>query len=373
MNVFVSTLILFILFLLGLFLENGPLRFETDENMNIYLTSNPHSWHKSPAYTLYIDQPVGTGLSFTTSRKYPTNDEEVNVDFYYFMMEFFQLHADKFVTDNNRVHRPVFFSGESHAGHYIPSMLNYILQQNDQSPKYHIPIAGGAIGNGWTDPYYQYAAAEAAYGHGMLDRPQVYAMDASEAQCQAEIARGNYAASVCYKLLDKVVAQSQGSSSKYRVSTYDARRTEKVGMPRLFPPGHRILETYLGLWPLKNEPGNIDMNALSRVLEVIHATAATAAGQQFQECTDPPYEALSGQDGKGVVPDVIAVLEHKDNVRLLFFNGMEDLICNHVGNEMFLMNMQWSGQQEWYVSYSGVTLESLLTALSHLSLWFLCC
>ena len=34
---------------------------------------------------LYIDQPVGTGLSYTTGRVYPRNDAEVN----YALMDFF--------------------------------------------------------------------------------------------------------------------------------------------------------------------------------------------------------------------------------------------------------------------------------------------
>lgn len=53
----------------GLFLENGPLRFEKAESDGSFkLVAAQHSWHKTPAYMLYIDQPVGTGLSFTTSR-----------------------------------------------------------------------------------------------------------------------------------------------------------------------------------------------------------------------------------------------------------------------------------------------------------------
>jgi carboxypeptidase D len=353
----------------GLFLENGPLRFVTSDEDEVYLTDNPYSWNKAPAYALYIDQPVGTGLSFTTSRKYPTNDEEVNVDFYYFLTQFFALHADKFVTSNGdsqssntqrQVQRPVYFSGESHAGHYIPSMMHYILRQqsstNNNLPSssqlFHINLRGAAIGNGWTDPFYQYAAAEAAYGHGMLDRPQVNAFDELERQCQDALNHQNYAVSVCFELLDKVVAQSHGSNAKYKVSTYDARRTEQRGSPREFPPGHKIVETYLGNWPWpSSQPGHLAgwdaRTSHDLVMEALHAKAAKAAGQQFQECTDPPYDALSSNDGKGVVPDVIAVLEHSDNVRLLFFNGMEDLICNHVGNELFLMNMKWSGQSEW--------------------------
>lgn len=100
----------------GLFIENGPMRLTRNPQTNAFeLTYEQHSWHKAPAYTLYIDQPVGTGLSFTTSQMYPRNDEEVNTDIYYFLQEFFALHSDKFVA-NGVLNRNLFFSGESYAG-----------------------------------------------------------------------------------------------------------------------------------------------------------------------------------------------------------------------------------------------------------------
>ena len=45
----------------GLFLENGPFRL-TDK---LDVTVHPHAWPKV-ANVLYVDQPVGTGLSYTT-------------------------------------------------------------------------------------------------------------------------------------------------------------------------------------------------------------------------------------------------------------------------------------------------------------------
>ena len=187
----------------GLFLENGPIQW-TIVDGEYKLQANPYSWNKAPAYTLYIDQPVGTGLSFTTSRTYPRNDEQVNTDFYAFLQQFFQLHADKFVT-GNKVNRRVYFSGESHAGHYIPSMMHYILRRNEGitqqgSGLVEIPLAGAAIGNGWIDPYHQYSAAEAAYGHGIIDLAQVYQMQSKEEQCQAQLEQGRYTAGVCFNL-----------------------------------------------------------------------------------------------------------------------------------------------------------------------------
>ncbi|KAL7580721.1 hypothetical protein ACA910_001006 [Epithemia clementina (nom. ined.)] len=345
----------------GLFLENGPFQWIVVDGKYM-LQKNPFSWHNAPAYTLYIDQPVGTGLSFTTSKDYPTNDAEINIDFYYFLTSFFDLHADKFV-ENGSVKRKLFFSGESHAGHYIPSMMNFILKQNEDHKKVNIPLAGAAIGNGWMDPVYQYAAAEAAYGHGLLDLAQVNAFDKDEKTCQELLRNGNYRSGVCFSLLDNVVAQSFGGSSHYKVSQYDVRLSEQRGSDRQFPKGHRVTECYLGGRKLPSwESGNMDCAIKDSVLDMIHAQAASQAGQKFLECTDPPYNALAHQDGKGVVDDIVEVLQHPSKPRLLIFNGVEDLICNHVGNEKVLENLPWKGRDQWktakrYAWFAGRQLE----------------
>jgi carboxypeptidase D len=341
----------------GLFIENGPFRFDVDKNTGKYvLVPNPYSWHKTPAYTLYIDQPVGTGLSFTTSGMYPTNDREVNVDFYYFLQQFFSLHGNKFVLDG-KVSRKVFFSGESYAGHYIPSIMNYLLKENDRitssssSKDIIIPLAGAAIGNGWTDPFYQYAGAEFAYGHGLIGASEVLAFQAKEKLCQAQLNRGIYNVGLCFDLIDDILSNTHGAGSDYHASGYDVRVSEKKHGDREFPPGHKIVETYLGGWELpSNAAGTLSPSLYSHVLGAIHASAATTAGQTYQECTDPPYNALSGNDGKGVVDDVMDILKHPDGVQLLFFNGIHDIICNHVGNEKFLQMLPWENAAEWYQS-----------------------
>lgn len=196
-----------------------------------------------------------------------------------------------------------------------------------------IRVNGAAIGNWWADPYHQYATAEASYGHGLTDFAQKYAMDAQEKQCQTQLLAGNYNFGGCMTLLDDIVDQSQGIHGTLKVSQYDARHWELKHASRVFPAGHERLESYLGGWPTPS--GDPDMNVKDQVLESLHATYSTEAGQRYQECTDPPYNALAHQDGLGVVDDVVALLE--DNVQLLFFNGIQDLICNHVGNEVALM------------------------------------
>jgi len=174
----------------GLFLETGPFRLreqrqqqpkqheytteDTDDTTGSTTDNegedpwtieiNPHSWHTAPAYVLYIDQPVGTGLSYTKEGNYCTNDKEINVDFYYFLENFLTVYKEFFLVEQQpdeveeddgaggdgydedevddgctrmETKRPLFFSGESHAGHYIPSMMNYILHQNNKKRQHN--------------------------------------------------------------------------------------------------------------------------------------------------------------------------------------------------------------------------------------------
>lgn len=344
----------------GLFLENGPFRLTVNKSTGAYeITPASHSWHNAPAYTLYIDQPVGTGLSFTTTgNNYPTNDAEINADFYYFLQQFFALYHDTFVgrdaTDNKKtLNTRFFFSGESYAGHYIPSLINYILKQNEKirqgsSQAIILPVTGAAIGNGWTDPYYQYAGAGFAFGQALIGAAEVAALELKEKECQKSLNQGQYSVSVCFDLIDDILAQSHGGSSPYKASGYDVRKSEVRQGPRMFPPGHKVLETYLGGQPLPDyATGTMPTSLFTQVLTAIHATAATNAGQHYFECTDPPYEALAGNDGKGVVDDVVAVLKHPDKVQLLFFNGIHDMVCNHVSNEKWLDMLPWEHTEKW--------------------------
>ena len=61
----------------GLFKENGPFLLEVTPGPKVQRVPNRHSWTNF-ANMLYIDNPVGTGFSFTDQDEgYPTTDLEV--------------------------------------------------------------------------------------------------------------------------------------------------------------------------------------------------------------------------------------------------------------------------------------------------------
>lgn len=336
----------------GLFMENGPFRFRNNKKQWV-LEENPHSWHRLPANVLYIDQPVGTGFSFTTTNDYCSNDEEVNDDLYAFLQNFLKVHAELFVDQqSNSMNRNLWFSGESYAGHYIPSFINHLLQkeENIDSNKndIQINIGGAAIGNGWINPYYQYSCSMASYSKGIIDLSQWAYLNSKEKQCQSELSEGHLNVDVCYTLLDEVIESSTGEEeSNERISYYDTRILDGI---KRFPANIEVLEGYFGNKDSFNGISPpLDGDISQRVLEAIHAINPLSKEfmQTFKECADPPYLALQGRDGQSAVEELKHILNHKDNIPILFFNGMDDLICNHVGNEILLNKLTWDHSKTW--------------------------
>jgi len=143
--------------------------------------------------------------------------------------------------------------------------------------------------------------------------------------------------------------QGLGDGNAYTVSSYDSRLYVRKDQERTFPPGHKDIERYLGGWHGKGYKGSMKMDYRD-VLRALHAEESVEVGQRYLECTDPPYDALEHQDGLGVRDEVVFLLEDASKPRMLFFNGMDDFICNHIGNEELLINLPWVHKDEWVLS-----------------------
>lgn len=139
--------------LFGLFTEIGPILI--DANGNIQL--RPIHWNEN-YHLLFIDNPVGTGFSFTDhSEGYARSQEDVARDLYSTLSQFFQIFT-------SYASNPFYVTGESYAGKYVPS-ITYKIHVENQNPqvKTRIHLKGMAIGNGLCDPLNQYQYGEFLY------------------------------------------------------------------------------------------------------------------------------------------------------------------------------------------------------------------
>jgi cathepsin A (carboxypeptidase C) len=133
--------------MLGLLTENGPcLVNEAGDGTTV----NPYSWNEV-AHVLFLDQPATVGYSY--GRANDSTDEMMAEDAYYFIQSFLQSEEGQKYQGS-----PLYLTGESYAGHYIPAIAHRILEGNNHYAKnnlLHVPLAGLAIGNPWTDPVEQ--------------------------------------------------------------------------------------------------------------------------------------------------------------------------------------------------------------------------
>ena len=99
--------------LFGLFTEIGPIYIDANGNIQ----NRPISWNKN-YNLLFIDNPVGTGYSFTSNENgYARSQEDVARDLYSALTQFFQIY-------DSYAKNPFYVTGESYAGKYVP--YNYI-------------------------------------------------------------------------------------------------------------------------------------------------------------------------------------------------------------------------------------------------------
>ncbi|XP_037641020.1 probable serine carboxypeptidase CPVL [Sebastes umbrosus] len=145
----------------GLFVEHGP--YVVFKNLTVGMRD--YAWTLRYS-VLYIDNPVGTGFSFTDEDAgFAQNQDDVGRDLYSALTQFFQIFPEY---QSNEF----YATGESYAGKYVPA-ISYYIHKNNPTAKVKINFMGMAIGDGLCDPELMLGGyAEFMYQTGMIDELQ---------------------------------------------------------------------------------------------------------------------------------------------------------------------------------------------------------
>ncbi|XP_006236573.2 probable serine carboxypeptidase CPVL isoform X1 [Rattus norvegicus] len=145
----------------GLFVEHGP--YIITSNMTVLSRDFPWTFSLS---MLYIDNPVGTGFSFTDHiQGYAIDEDDVAQDLYSALVQFFKLFPEYAKND-------FYITGESYAGKYVPAIAYYIHSLNPVR-RFKIRLKGIALGDAYTDPETIIGGyATFLYEVGLLDEQQ---------------------------------------------------------------------------------------------------------------------------------------------------------------------------------------------------------
>ncbi|KAK9471386.1 Alpha/Beta hydrolase protein [Dipodascopsis tothii] len=308
----------------GQMMEIGPFRVGEGG----ILHENKGSWHH---YTnlLFVDNPVGTGFSYVDSDSYLHDLPEMASDFLIFMDKFFDIFPE-YETDD------LYIAGESYAGMYIPYIADAMLRRNinatSDSTIRELPLKGILLGNGWIDPIRQYLAyLPFAYQSGLIQGGTAEAsqVEKQHAKCVAKIEQDGVQIGIdeCEDILDTILEVSQNKNApdgKTCRNMYDLRKSDT------FPAcGVNWPEDLEFVTPYLRKP---------EVLAALHVNPEKKTG--WTECSGAVGKAFNARHSKPAVDLMPFILE---NIPVVMFNGDQDLICNHVGNEDLITHMSWNG------------------------------
>ena len=175
--------------------ENGPYSV----NPSAGLVPNPHSWTKAANY-LFFDHPLGVGLSFPFHGRIAHNMRQ-GIDELYNAL----VHV---VARRGLQRSPLFLTGESLGGTYMPLLAKRIIDGNKRRGT-HIRLGGVIIAAGFVDPLVQVSTtAQYALDHGLIDAHQKAVLDRVLARCR-RLMRGSppsspAATETCFSIQNKI-------------------------------------------------------------------------------------------------------------------------------------------------------------------------
>ncbi|KAH8096683.1 alpha/beta-hydrolase [Cristinia sonorae] len=304
----------------GLMMEVGPWRVDGKGGLQMI----EGGWEE---YTtvVYVDQPVGTGFSYTSSNHYLHDIPEAASHLLQFMENFYGIFPEYRTMDT-------YFAGESFAGQYIPYFANALLDSS-----MNIPLRGVAIGNGWMHGRTQYPSfLDYAVKHGITELNSDDYKRGKEAtdkcmvdldETAARIGHEPVHTELCESVLQSVVRHKRHKVDNRQkcLNIYDVRLDDDMPACGLnWPPDLKDIGNYL------HRPD---------FLREFHATRSPSP---WVECRGKIHTAFNTKHTNSSVTVVPRLLER---IPMMLFAGDQDLICNYVGIESMIQAMTWNGEK----------------------------
>ncbi|KAI0772250.1 serine carboxypeptidase [Irpex lacteus] len=320
---------------LGMLMELGPCSVTSPDNY----TFNPYSWNEN-ANLFFLDQPVGVGFSYADHEEYVGTTEEAAKDVAAFVAIFFE-HFTKFKG------RAFHMAGESYGGRYIPAYASYVYDQNAKL------IAEGAtpinltsimIANGCSDhltmiPSYYDMECKAGIVAPVLDINTCVAIKRALPRCQKWLKESCYDTTdsiSCKAALNFCATTVQAPFFTTDVNPYDI--SKPCDGPRSETLCYPVVKDIISFL---NKP---------HVQAALGVNSDYFSRHNFSGWSDD-VNARFNENLDSVFPSpyyIAALLER--GVRALVYAGANDWICNWIGNQNMLLNLEWTGADAFRAS-----------------------
>ncbi|XP_020222785.1 serine carboxypeptidase-like 50 [Cajanus cajan] len=290
--------------MLGNLYELGPWRVTE----SLTLQPNPGAWNRIFGL-LFLDSPIGSGFSVAaTPEEIPKDQNAVAEHLFVAITRFVQL-------DPAFKHRPIYITGESYAGKYVPAIGYHILNKNaNLGVSERVNLAGVAIGDGLTDPETQVAThALNAYYVGLINERQKNVLEKAQLEAVRLTQLGNW---------------SEATDARSKVLTM---LEDMTGLATLYDYTRKV-------------PYREDL--VEKFLNIAEVKKALGVNESFvyEVCSDVVGAALHAD----VMKSVKYMVEHLvRRSRVLLYQGEYDLRDGVVQTEVWVKTMKWEGIEEF--------------------------
>ncbi|RWR98994.1 putative serine carboxypeptidase CPVL-like protein [Dinothrombium tinctorium] len=292
--------------LFALFNENGPVI--VNEELN--LSKREYAWTNQLSM-LYIDNPVGTGFSFTEHEAgYARNQNDVARNLYNALQQFFTLFSELRSND-------FYVSGESYAGKYVPAIAHEIYKERHRA---NISLKGVAIGAGYCDPEIMINYGDFLHQIGLIDESQRAYFIEQQNKTIELMKSGHY--EEAFKVIDALIDGEFTSPSYF---------TQVTG-----------ITCYLNfLWT--NAPECFSY--YQKYLNLGHVRKALHVGKlSFNDENKVVAKYLIDDFLRSVKPWVAELM---NNYKVLMYTGQLDIIVPSTFIEKFLRSIEWKHRNEY--------------------------
>lgn len=290
--------------MIGNFYELGPWLV----NQQLSLDPNPGSWNKIFGL-LFLDNPIGTGFSISESiEEIPRNQYGVAKHLFIAIQKFVAL-------DESFRSRPIYITGESYAGKYLPALGYYTLKKNALLPtESRVNLAGVAIGNGLTDPEIQVATHSVnTYNLGLINDKEKSLLEKLQLEAIGFVKSGDWSEATYAR--NRVLSALENMTGL--ATLYDFRR--------LIPYQDDLVATFLNNVEAKK--------ALGAKESIVFETCSEAVENVFHE---------------DVMKSVRYMVEFLvKNTKMLLYQGQCDLRDGVVSTLAWVKKMEWEGINEF--------------------------
>ncbi|XP_066560291.1 retinoid-inducible serine carboxypeptidase [Amia ocellicauda] len=276
---------------------------------------------------LFVDNPVGTGYSYTDSSDALAKDvATVASDMMVLLQTFFKSHMEF-------QNVPFYIFSESYGGKMAAAIAQSLTKAIGEG-SIRCKFAGVALGDSWISPLDSVMSwGPYLYSTSLLDDRGLAEVDGAARAVQQAVQRGEFEkATELWSNTENVVEQNTNFVNFYNILTQDPDNTAKM----VAGDGHLASLLRRHVRPLHKQSLSQLMNGPIRDKLKVIPHDVTWGGQSAEV-----FSSMAGDFMKPVVDTVDQLLAAGVNVTV--YNGQLDLIVDTMGQEAWVKRLKWAG------------------------------